>query len=125
MATIKKMDKENCNQIIEEGSEKEIWKQIEGYNYAISNWGRIKRGLYGSVPLFLGENGYYRVYLWKNDSKTCKYIHELVIKTFIGERPENKVIDHINRVRTDNSLSNLRYITHKENMNNRKDSRHL
>jgi hypothetical protein len=36
----------------------------------------------------------------------------------IGEIPEGMVIDHINTIRTDNRLENLRCVTHLENNNN-------
>ena len=46
------------------------------------------------------------------------YTHRAVYETFKGEIPDNCEIDHINIVRDDNRLENLRAVTHKENMNN-------
>jgi len=37
---------------------------------------------------------------------------------FVGPRPEGLVIDHIDRDRLNNIVSNLRYVTQKENMFN-------
>ena len=42
----------------------------------------------------------------------------LVWNTFNGDIPEGMEIDHINTVRDDNRLSNLRLVTHKENCRN-------
>lgn len=45
-------------------------------------------------------------------------MHRLLANAFIPN-PENKpIIDHINRIKTDNRLSNLRWATFKENANN-------
>ncbi len=42
----------------------------------------------------------------------------MVAKVFLGERPEGKVIDHIDRNPLNNNVSNLRYISQIENMRN-------
>ena len=45
-------------------------------------------------------------------------MHRLIAKTFI-ENPNNKpCIDHINTIKTDNRVENLRWVTNEENMNN-------
>jgi hypothetical protein len=47
------------------------------------------------------------------------FIHILLAKTFIPN-PDNKpIVDHINRIKTDFSLSNLRWVTYSENNLNR------
>lgn len=43
-------------------------------------------------------------------------IHSLVAKAFLGERPEGYEIDHISGDKSDNTMRNLEYVTHKENM---------
>lgn len=45
-------------------------------------------------------------------------VHRVLWETMIGEIPEGMVIDHINTIRTDNRLENLRVATLKENSNN-------
>lgn len=45
-------------------------------------------------------------------------IHYLVAYHFIGERPEGLVIDHIDRDKQNNNVSNLRYVTVSENNRN-------
>ena len=46
------------------------------------------------------------------------FVHRIIWETFKGEIPEGMQIDHINTIRTDNRLENLRLVTHKANMNN-------
>ena len=62
-------------------------------------------------------NGYKRVTL--NGIK--KYKHRIIAEQFlINDDPLNKIlVDHINRDRNDNHLSNLRFVTPSENMKNR------
>lgn len=45
-------------------------------------------------------------------------IHRLIWEAFNGEIPEGYEIDHINTIRNDNRLENLRLVTPKENRNN-------
>lgn len=47
-------------------------------------------------------------------------VHRVVYKTFIGDIPAGYEIDHLNGNRTDNSISNLRILTHRQNVKLRK-----
>lgn len=111
----------------------EKWENIKDYQgYQISNLGRVRSidryitGKDGKKKLYkgrykkptIGKRGYYVINLWKNNKQVQCYIHQLIGQTFIPN-PENKTeIDHINRITTDNRIENLRWVTHKENMNN-------
>ena len=55
--------------------------------------------------------------LYKNGKRKQFKVHRLLALHFIPN-PENKPqIDHENGVRDDNSLENLSWVTHRENMN--------
>ena len=67
----------------------------------------------------LHSNGYKVVRIFKKNYR----VHRLVAETFIPN-PENKpFIDHINRIKTDNRVENLRWVTSQENNNNTKRNR--
>jgi hypothetical protein len=63
------------------------------------------------------SQGYYRV---RVDNKLY-LLHRLVWLYVNGEFPE--FIDHINRIRTDNRIANLRAVTKKQNQENREKQR--
>lgn len=111
---------------------KEIWRDIPGYEgrYQVSNVGNNilslnyrKTGKPGVIRKFLDKDGYWKVSLYNpRSSRKRKYsqlfIHRLVAMAFI-DNPDNKPeIDHINAIRTDNRVENLRWVTRKENDNN-------
>ena len=98
----------------------EIWKKIDGYdNYSISSEGKVRNDKTGRI-LKAGHNrnGYEFVTLHKNGKKKSFLVHRLVAIMFLPN-PENKpCVDHINCVRDDNRVENLRWCSQKENCNN-------
>ena len=110
---------------------KEEWRDIKGYEglYQISNIGRIKscnklsydnkRIKSKILKTKINKNGYEQIFLYKNNTKKYKSVARLVAEAFIPN-PENKPeVDHINTIRNDNRVENLRWVTKKENMNNK------
>lgn len=113
----------------------EIWKDVpefEGY-YQVSNLGNVKslsrtilgRGKHNTLlkerilKFSTSTNGYYQVILQKEGFKKIYKVHSLVAICFLNHTPDgthNVVIDHINEVKTDNRLENLRLIGHRENV---------
>ena len=63
-------------------------------------------------------NGYLKVHLYKNGKMYQKYIHQIVAETFIPNPNNLKYIDHIDRDKTNNCITNLRWCSAKQNTNN-------
>ena len=72
---------------------------------------------------YIERDCYYRLNLVNDDDNKRKkvYKHVIVAKTFIeNDDPVNKtVVDHINHIRIDNRIANLRWCTRQENSINR------
>lgn len=107
----------------------EIWKPIRGYEglYDISNKGRVrsykngKWGLCENPKVLVGYKGkhYLTVILCKEEKKTFT-IHSLVADAFIPN-PENKrEVNHIDGNKLNNDVTNLEWVSHKENMQHAK-----
>jgi hypothetical protein len=101
----------------------EIWKDIKGYDgYQVSNKGRVKSTIVRKEGKLLKPSvnklGYLQLGLSVNGKPTTHYVHRLVAETFIPNPDKKLCIDHINTDRTDNRVENLRWCTHKENINN-------
>lgn len=108
----------------------EIWKDIPNFIglYQISNFGRIrsvKKNKSQKMAFFIKERilkqmlapqGYYKVDLYKNHKRNSKYVHRLLMESFI-DNPENKPqINHINGIKTDNRIENLEWCTRSNNI---------
>ncbi len=104
----------------------ELNQKLQLSKYLISTDGRIKNlaGLiFGGKP---EPCGYVRVYLTDDIGRRANFrVNRLVAMTFI-DNPEGKpVVDHINRIKHDNRVVNLRWVTHRENIENRVRPIHL
>ena len=109
----------------------EIWVDIESFPlYFISNMGRIKRKSYvwskkhDGINIVQNERliklssilEYKSARLWNGSKGVNVRVHRLLAMAFIPN-PENKPhINHINGIKSDNSLDNLEWCTHQENM---------
>lgn len=111
---------------------KEIWKDIPGYEpYQVSNLGRVrnnkelktnrdatKRGK--PLRTRLNRNGYEELKIRKDGKQIHMLVHRLVALAWI-ENPENKPeVDHIDTIRTNNCVNNLKWVNRIENRNNPK-----
>lgn len=88
------------------------------YQVYVSDDGHIFSERVGKCKLEYLSNGYVRWSTNRNRKKIRILVHRLVWETFNGEIPKGMEIDHINRDKTDNKLSNLRCVTHIQNMRN-------
>lgn len=92
-----------------------IWKIcVANPNYKISNYGDIYSITTNKI-IKSHINEYYRIHLSLNNVSEIYFIHHLVYKTFKGEVPEDKVIDHIDRNKLNNYIDNLQLATRSEN----------
>ena len=69
------------------------------------------------------HKGYLRLRVSKPNSMNIS-VHRLVYETFVGKIPQGYQIDHINTIRDENRLDNLRIVTQKENSNNPLTKKH-
>lgn len=61
------------------------------------------------------QTGYPKVCLYRDGRRTHRYVHALVAEAFFGPCPEGQEVAHGSGVKTDVSVSNLRYATYAEN----------
>ena len=110
----------------------ETWKPIPGYEglYEVSDHGRVRSvprktiGKDGAVRPFKGKilkfriqrSGHYKVVLYSgNAQKKSKYVHQLVLEAFVGERPSGMIGCHNDGDPTNNRVENLRWDTYSGN----------
>lgn len=105
---------------------RELWKLVPGYKgYMVSNLGRVKSlGIGGSnrsraaiLKLSTNTRGYKQVVLCENGKRRNHRVNRLVWEAFNGPIPRGMEINHINEDKSDNSLSNLSLMSHKDNCN--------
>lgn len=103
-------------------------KQYRNTNYLVSPDGTVVNKKTGKALKANKDVGGYLHVSIRIDGKTVvKKVHRLVAETYIPIPEELKdcatlQIDHINRVRTDNRVENLRWVSAQDNSRNRKDN---
>lgn len=97
----------------------EQWKDVVGYDgrYQVSSFGRVK-SLAGREKMLrpgIIHNGYLTVSLTTfGKEQRMKLVNRLVLEAFEGYSELD--VDHINGIKTDNRLENLRYLTRRNNI---------
>src|SRR5690606_1548512 len=109
----------------------EVWKDIPGYVglYQVSDRGRVRsldrqvvdkhgvtRHVAGRVMCLVPkDNGYLQVVLSDSGMTRHWHVHILVALAFLGHRPRNNEVRHLDGSRNNNVLSNLAYGTRSDN----------
>jgi hypothetical protein len=107
------------SQIIDEVVEsvvEEEWRPIVGYEglYEVSDLGRVKGLKRGKIlKPSPDKDGYLTLILCNKGEKMCR-VHRLVLQSF-QPTEEDLVCDHINHIKNDNRLINLRWATISQN----------
>ena len=99
-------------------------KDVVGFEglYAVDDSGNIYSYKWGKCKMLkpaVNSRGYYLVFLSKNGNEKCFKVHRIVAQAFLSDYKEYLQVDHIDRNRLNNNISNLRMATHQENMFNR------
>jgi hypothetical protein len=96
----------------------EFWKQVKNYEslYEISSNGQVRnyktKFILNTKPR---NDGYIRIGLWKNKKQTYYYLARLVYENFKGITDMSFEVNHIDKNKNNNCLSNLELITKREN----------
>jgi hypothetical protein len=95
---------------------KEEWKQIQDYdNYEVSSLGNVRNSKTGRVLKLTNKGGYVFTGLSKNSNGKTIPVHRLVALAFL-DNPENKPqVNHKDKTRSNNIISNLEWSTASEN----------
>ena len=113
----------------------EIWRPIRGFSgkYEVSSRGRVKKIIelkngkkeISELPQYPNNRGGYMVvHLYKDGKHKCCQVHRLVAHAFIPNRTRHfRQVNHIDGNKTNNKVSNLRWATHKQNIQYAKKKR--
>lgn len=107
----------------------EEWRDVVGFDdYEVSNLGRVRswrrRSWNATKPITTprllklspAANGYCVIRIGDGNRRKTMYVHEIVLLSFVGPRPNGYVCRHFpNREKTDNRLANLAWGTEFEN----------
>lgn len=106
-------------------NEQEIWKEVPGFsNYEVSSIGNVRKKidqkLIKQQLAFNDVRSYLACTLIDKHGKLCKrFVHTIVALAFLGKKPRSKqaiIVNHKNGYKHDNRVSNLEYITQRENV---------
>lgn len=97
---------------------KEEWKTCtRNDNYAVSNFGRVRRIDKGNIlKFYINKCGYVKVGLWKDNEYSNFLAHRLIAEAFFGPCPKKHEVNHIDGDKENNCEFNLEYVKHYDNV---------
>lgn len=110
-----------CSNHASRANTEESWLPVPGYagKYEVSDLGRV-RSLLRHAPRILRYErtyeGYLRVELYLDGAWKKLRVHGLVLLAFRGQRLAGATVDHLDGDKENNRLSNLEYVSRKENI---------
>lgn len=111
-------------------TENEVWKEIEGFEgkYSVSNCGRVwnnKDNLeVAQVVTGIPQYKYVNLQPYEGKRKLVR-VHRLVAKAFLEWDKKYNVVDHIDRDKFNNHVSNLRWTDTSGNQKNKEGSKYI
>ena len=93
--------------------------------YEVSEDGRIFRNVKSKkqskivLDMHHSKVGYYKTLVYIKGKNKRVMIHKVVAECWLGDKPDGYEVDHIDRNTHNNHYTNLRYVTHSEQMKNR------
>jgi hypothetical protein len=100
----------------------EVWRRIPGFlNYEASSWGRVRKARNCRyLKQGLDKKGYLQVHVTQNGRKLRKFVHQMVALAFlVPPSPRHNQVNHKDKRRSNNRLSNLEWVTLSENCKHR------
>lgn len=93
------------------------WKDLnfKGFKFRVSSAGKIK---FNNKPVkpYLSDTGYLTVIIVSSERRVSAYVHRLVAIAFLGTPSGNRqFVNHLNGIKTDNSIDNLEWCSKSEN----------
>ena len=97
----------------------EIFMDIKSYEgkYQVSNLGNIRNSKGKVMKQRKGKDGYMRIDLFKDGKHKSYLVHRLVLSTFKANPRNCSDVNHIDENKENNSLNNLEWTSHKDNLN--------
>lgn len=97
---------------------KENWTPVfDNENYEVSMLGEVRRSdTHKVLKQKMTKDGYMRINLSDNGIRKTRQVHRLVLQTFVEcHDPNNMQVNHIDGNKTNNEITNLEWVTGKEN----------
>jgi hypothetical protein len=97
------------------------WRTIPEFpNYEVNENGDVRSYRIGkNISPMMNRSGYYKLNIWHNGKLYSRLVHRLVAQAFISNPDDKPQINHIDSDKSNNHVSNLEWVTQKENMKHR------